>query len=255
MNIRVLGCSGGIGAGLRTTAILVDHDILIDAGTGIGDLTLEELRKIRHVFLTHSHLDHTAGLPLFLDSVFDYCVGRPLKIYARDETIQALQDHMFNDVMWPDFSVLPEDDNPVMRYTSIAAGQKLTIEGREVTAVDVRHTVPSLGYCIEENDKVFAFSGDTRTNRTLWPVLNSFTNINVLVVEVSFPNYQEELAQKSGHYCPSTLAEDIQNLEHSPDIWVTAMKPGEEELIMEEVVAALPDRKVNALHAGVEFHL
>ena len=31
MRIRVLGCSGGIGAGARTSAMLVDNDVLIDA--------------------------------------------------------------------------------------------------------------------------------------------------------------------------------------------------------------------------------
>ena len=71
MRIRVLGCSGGIGAGSRTTALLVDDDVLIDAGTGIGDLALEDMDSIRHVFLTHSHLDHVAGLPMLADRIFD----------------------------------------------------------------------------------------------------------------------------------------------------------------------------------------
>ncbi len=255
MHIKVLGCSGGIGAGLKTTAILIDNDTAIDAGTGIGDLTLEELRKIRRVFLTHSHIDHVAGLPLFLDSVFDYRIGDPLELYARAETIQALKDHIFNDVIWPDFSVLPYDDEPVMRYNVIEAGQEVQLGDRLLTAVDVHHSVPSLGYCIQQNGNVFAFSGDTRTNRSLWPVLNSFPSINVLIIEVSFPNYQEDLAQNSGHYCPSTLAEDMQNLEHNPDIWVTAMKPGEEELIMEEVISAMPGRNIKQLKAGDEFVL
>ena len=55
MRIRTLGCSGGIGAGSRTSSLLIDNDVLIDAGTGIGDLSLEDLDSIRHVFLTHSH--------------------------------------------------------------------------------------------------------------------------------------------------------------------------------------------------------
>ena len=44
MKLRVLGCSGGIGGRhLRTTSLLVDNDILIDAGTGVGDVSLAEL--------------------------------------------------------------------------------------------------------------------------------------------------------------------------------------------------------------------
>ena len=70
MRLRVLGCSGGIGPGLRTTSYLLDDTILIDAGTGVGDLTMEEMCGVRHVFLTHSHLDHVAGLPLLIATVF-----------------------------------------------------------------------------------------------------------------------------------------------------------------------------------------
>ena len=62
MQIRILGCSGGVSANLRTTSLLVDGDVLIDAGTGVGDLSLEEMSRIQHVFLTHSHLDHIAIL-------------------------------------------------------------------------------------------------------------------------------------------------------------------------------------------------
>ena len=72
MKLRVLGCGGGIGGSfVHTTALLVDHDILIDAGTGLTTLTLAEMAQIEHVFITHSHLDHLAALPLMIDSVAD----------------------------------------------------------------------------------------------------------------------------------------------------------------------------------------
>ena len=116
MRIRVLGCSGGIGADARTTAILIDNDVLIDAGTGIGDLDLEDLDTIRHVFLTHAHLDHIAGLPLLADRIFDENFTTPLTVYAREETLAALQAHLFNGVIWPDFAQLPSEDNAMLRY-------------------------------------------------------------------------------------------------------------------------------------------
>jgi len=115
MRIRVLGCSGGIGAGARTTALLVDDDVLIDAGTGVGDLALEDIDSIRHVFLTHAHLDHVAGLPMLADRVFDENFDVPLTVYAREETLRAVQDHLFNGVIWPDFSRLPSAGNPMLR--------------------------------------------------------------------------------------------------------------------------------------------
>ena len=116
MRIRVLGCSGGIGAGARTSAMLVDDDVLIDAGTGIGDLELSDLDSIRHVFLTHAHLDHIAGLPMLADRIFEEDLELPLTVYGREETLRAVQDHLFNDVIWPDFSKLPSPESPSQRW-------------------------------------------------------------------------------------------------------------------------------------------
>jgi ribonuclease BN (tRNA processing enzyme) len=255
MQVRILGCSGGIGAGLKTTSILLDDDLLIDAGTGVGDLSLEELRRLRHVFLTHSHLDHVVGLPLFIDAAFEAYLEHPLQVHACQATINALREHLFNDVMWPDFSVLPSAADAVMQFMPLSAGQVLELGSRQIRAVDVKHAVPTLGYCVEAGGKVLAFSGDTTNNQTLWPVLNAYSNVDVLVIEVSFPNRQAELAEKSGHYCPRTFAQDLAKLEHDPAIWLTAMKPGEEELIMEEVRSELPGRTVRRLESGVVFYL
>ena len=69
MQIRVLGCSGSIAAGSRTTSFLLDETVLIDAGTGVGDLTLEEMVRIDHIVVTHSHLDHVLSIGLLADSV------------------------------------------------------------------------------------------------------------------------------------------------------------------------------------------
>lgn len=250
MRVRILGCSGGIGAGLRTTSILVDHDVLIDAGTGVGDLPREDLKQIRHVFLTHSHLDHTVGLPLFIDTVFEHCIANPVEIYARSETIQALKDHMFNWEMWPDFAALPDAGTAVLNYNPIRPGDRIEVEGRRMYAVEVKHSVPSLGYCVQSNGKVLAFSGDTTKNETLWPALNTYDKVDALIIEVSFPNAQQQLANQSGHYCPITVAEDLAKLDHEPTIWVTAMKPGEEDTIFAEVKNALNGREVHRLYSG-----
>lgn len=250
MRIRILGCSGGIGAGSRTSAMLVDDDVLIDAGTGIGDLSLEDIDSIRHVFLTHSHLDHIAGLPLLVDSVFDENFTVPLTVYAREETLIALRDHLFNDVIWPDFAKLPSAANPMLRYQVCSPGDTVTIEHREFYAIDVMHTVPTLAYTVRNSGGTFAVSGDTKTNETLWPVLNACDDLKVLIIEVSFPNEMERLAADSGHYCPRTLTRDLERLRHTPDIWLTGMKPGEEEVILEQVIEAAPDKNIRMLSRG-----
>src|SRR5579859_5602531 len=130
MRIKILGCSGGIGAELRTTSLLVDKDILVDAGTGIGDLTLDEMRHVRHVFLTHSHLDHTSCLPLLIDTIFD-SLKTPLTVYGREETLKAVKQYIFNWLMWPDFAELPEKHQPVLNYKPLALGSRTEIGGRQ----------------------------------------------------------------------------------------------------------------------------
>ncbi len=250
MRIQILGCSGGIGAGSRTSAMLIDNDVLIDAGTGIGDLALEEIDSIRHVFLTHAHLDHVAGLPMLADSVFDENFKEPLTVYAREETLRAIQDHLFNGVIWPDFARLPSAENPMLRYRVCSPGDTVTIGHRSFYAVDVMHTVPTLGYTVKNSGGVFAVSGDTKTNETLWPVLNACDDLRVLVIEVSFPDKMEKLAAESGHYCPRTLTKDLQRLNHSPEIWLTGMKPGEEETILEQVIKAAPGKNIKMLSPG-----
>jgi cAMP phosphodiesterase len=230
--------------------MLVDNDVLIDAGTGIGDLELDDLDSIRHVFLTHAHLDHIAGLPMLADRVFDENFEVPLTVYAREETLRAVQDHLFNDVIWPDFSRLPAPENPMLRYRVCSPGDTVTIGHRDFYAIDVMHSVPSLGFTVQNSGGAFAVSGDTKTNETLWPVLNACDDLRVLVIEVSFPDEMESLAIESGHYTPRSLTDDLKRLRHEPEIWLTGMKPGEEDRIFEQVRKAAPDKNIQMLSRG-----
>ena len=247
MNVRALGCSGGIGGELRTSCFRIDSDLLLDAGTGLGNLTLDEMRAIRHVFLTHSHLDHLAGLPLMLDSIFGD-IDSPLVLHARPETLDALREHVFNWVIWPDFSRLPNPEQPVLRFESMTPGETLELDGRRIRMIDVNHTVPGVAYCVESSTgKRFAYSGDTMNNDSLWEALNAVERLDVLVVECAFGNQDEALSRMAGHYCPRTLAEDLKKLRHGPDIYVTHLKPGAEERIFSELCSLVPDRRLHRL--------
>ena len=250
MHIRILGCSGGIGAGSRTSAMLIDDDVLLDAGTGIGDLELEDLFAIRHVFLTHAHLDHIAGLPMLIDSIFTEDVDVPVTVYGRQETLDAIKTHLFNWVIWPDFAELPSREKPMLRYAVCNPGDIVTIGHRDFRAIDVTHSVPSIGYTVKNSGGVFAVSGDTKTNKTLWPVLNACDDLKALVIEVSFPDELASLAETAGHYCPSTLCRDLELLNHEPEIWLTGMKPGEEKRIFSQVIAAAPHKNIRLLARG-----
>src|SRR5689334_15822365 len=135
MQIRVLGCSGSIGGECRTTSLLLDDDVLIDAGTGVGDLTLEELNAIDHILISHSHLDHVLAIGLLADSVMRRraAEGRgPIRVHALPETIAALRTHIFNGVIWPDFTRLPSAEHPMLEFAPFAIGDVLRLGEREV---------------------------------------------------------------------------------------------------------------------------
>ena len=140
MRLRILGCSGGIGGSLRTTSMLLDNDILIDAGTGVGDLSIDELSRIDHVFLTHSHLDHVTSIPFLVDSV-GWMRDKPLTVYAIEPTLEIIRQHLFNWKLWPDFTQIPEPGKPFLRYQPIAQGVTVSIEGRKLTALPANHVV------------------------------------------------------------------------------------------------------------------
>ena len=235
--------------------MLIDDDVLLDAGTGIGELSLDDLQSIRHVFLTHSHLDHIAGLPMLIDCLFTEEVDVPVTVYGRRETLDAIRTHLFNWVIWPDFARLPNERNPMLRYVECNPGDSITIGHRVFHAVDVTHSVPAIGYTVKNSRGAFAVSGDTKTNRTLWPALNECEDLKVLVIEVSFPDELAALAATAGHYCPRTLTRDLEMLQHDPDIWLTGMKPGEEERILAQVTAAMPRRRVRMLSRGTVIDL
>lgn len=254
MELSVLGCSGGVGANLRTTILKLDQQVLIDAGTGLGDLTLPEMEQIRHIFLTHSHLDHIASIPLLIDSIFDR-IKQPIVIHGLDVTISALKTHIFNNVIWPDFSILPNSENPVMKYQTMAPGEIVELNGNRIEMIPVNHIVPGVGYRVDTGKNVFAFSGDTTTNDSFWEVLNQYSKLDLLFVESAFPNREMDLCRRAGHYCPDMLANDILKLKHKPEIYITHNKPGDEEEIFRECQQLIKGHSVNRLTGGMKFEL
>ena len=235
MRLRVLGCSGGIGGRhLRTTSFLVDGDVLLDAGTGVGDLSLAELSLIDHIFVTHSHLDHVASIPFLADTVGGMR-GQPITVHATRETIAILKNHIFNWEIWPDFTQIPTPQAPFMRYEEIELGRTVTLAGRAFTPLPAIHTVPAVGYLLDSGKGSLVFTGDTGPNDALWTIVNRLGNLKYLIIETAFANKERELAELSKHLCPSMLAEELVKFERDAEIYVTHLKPGETELTMQEI--------------------
>ncbi len=236
MRVRVLGCSGGIGGRqLRTTSLLVDRDILIDAGTGVSELSLAELAAIDHVFITHSHLDHIAFLPLMIDSVADLR-DKPITIHAAAATLEAIRSHIFNWTIWPDFSEIAVRDRMVMQYETVSVGQKIAVgERRSITVLPAKHTVPAVGYLLDSGRASLVYTGDTTVNDQFWPFLNRLDNLRYLIIETAFANRDEAMARASKHLCPHLLGSELDRLTVPAEIFITHLKPGQIDLIMAEI--------------------
>ena len=259
-SLQVLGCSGGIGKDLRTTSFLLNDNILIDAGTGVGDLSLEQLRKIDYLFLTHSHLDHVCSLPFMLDAV-GMSRSKPLKVFGISETIEALQDHIFNNVIWPDFTKIPSAENPCVVFETIEINQTISVGKVHITALPVRHSIPGNAYWIDSGEGALVYTGDTGPSKAFWNAMNDKVNqsasnqgndyLKHLIIETSFTNAEHELATLSGHYHPQSLATDLEGFEADCPIWITHLKPDESTKIMQEITSHISSKStVQALTNG-----
>jgi ribonuclease BN (tRNA processing enzyme) len=271
MILNVLGCSGSIAAGCKTTAFLLDDDILIDAGTGVGDLTLEALARIDHIVISHSHLDHVLSIGLLAD-----CVMRvrslpergPIRVHALPETIAALRTHIFNGVIWPDFTRLPSAEQPMLELIAFSVGEMLELNGKRIEVLSASHTVPAVGFAVEcsaasigtaeggqsQAPGWWVFTGDTGPNPLLWERLRAMKVVH-LVIETAFSDEERHLARISRHLCPAALGHELAHLEGSVDVHITHIKPGEMEAVMSEIGRLKSPHRIHALTAGQVMHI
>jgi ribonuclease BN (tRNA processing enzyme) len=218
--------------------LLVNQAVLIDAGTGVGDLSLDEMSRISEVFLTHSHLDHVCGLAFMADNLFGL-IEHPLHVHATPETLATLREHLFNWRLWPDFTQLPDAQHPSVVFHPLPTAISRMASGLRFTAFEVTHTVPAVGYAVEGAEGVFAFSGDTTAGPCLWQFLNTLPRLDKLMIDVAFADEDAALGGISKHFTPSLLASELAGLRHRPRLYLTHHKPGTEQDIVRECRQAL----------------
>lgn len=256
MKIEILGCSGGMGANQHTTCIRIDGDTLIDAGTGLGSLTQGELARIKQIFLTHAHLDHICFLPLLIDNLFDK-LDQPIEVYALAEVIDTVHQHIFNWSIWPDFTMLPDREKPVLRFNTITPWQTIDTGALRLLPFPSDHVVPTCGYQVNKaGSPSFVFTSDTTYSPSIIAHLNRLDPIHTLMVECAMPDDMEKLAKLSKHLTPSMLAQLLDELTHRPEhVWISHLKPSYTRQIIGELRERLPDQNLVVLGCGQQFEL
>ena len=249
MKLKVLGPHGGELPGCKSTCFLIDDVLALDAGSLTSTLHLEELARVEDILLTHSHFDHVKDLPMLADLL----VGlrdKPVTIHSNTECIDTLKKNLFNNVLWPDFTVIPDKQRPVFKLRKFKSGASVKIGGYHVKSVPVAHPVESCGFVVTKNGSSLAISGDTGPTEKFWKVLNKEKDLRVLLLETSFPNALQDLADISGHFTPRTMEQELQKFDRRDvEVLLYHLKPAFVDQLRREV-RHLP---VRVLELGDEF--
>lgn len=226
MKINVLGCSGAEFPGHNPSGFLLNGKVLFDAGTLTHVLDRREQSKITHIFITHAHLDHIRDISFLADNIIVEKRKQRVNIISISPVIRTIKKNLLNNSLWPDFSMIPDYENAVLRYGIMKEGEELKVEGNRISAYRVHHSVPAVGYLVEDrNNKRFFYTGDTGPTDSTWKKIGD-RKLDCLIIEVSFPNRMSEMAAITGHLTSKLLKAEIGKLKHMPDrIFITHPKP------------------------------
>ena len=236
MKFRVLGCSGGQVPGQQLSSYLVNEDLLIDAGSTTAVLNLKAQSKIKNVLVTHAHLDHVMSLATLADNLFG--IDGVIRVWGLQDVLAGLRASFFNDTLWPDFTRITGDgqSSPVLSFRPMTPGKTAAIDGLKVTAIPVHHAVTSTAFFVENQHAVLLHVGDTGPTERIWEMARKKKKLRAVVLEASFPNRLQEIADLSQHLTPRTLAAEAGKLGRpSVPIFVTHLKPQYRSEIIEEI--------------------
>lgn len=211
------------------TSFLVGGNVAVDAGAITRTLTIEEQLTVQHVVITHTHMDHTTSLPFLIENIFGRAT-EPVAIYCTKSVLGAVRRHLFNNDTWPDFSRIPNQIYPSVRFEVIEHEVPFNIKTAdgdelEITAIPVNHVVPTVGLLLRQGGSSVLFTSDTGPTDRIWEVANTTDDLAAVITECSFPNRMQQVADVSLHLTPQTLAGEIEKLERQLPVLLYHFKP------------------------------
>jgi ribonuclease BN (tRNA processing enzyme) len=236
---------------LSTT--LINDTIALDAGCVGFHCSAQDQARVRHVLLTHTHMDHLASLPIFVENAYE---GRtdPVTIYGSSAVLDCCQRDLFNDRLWPDFIALSRGPTRFLRLAPFEPGQTLELEGLRITAVALDHVVPTVGYIVSDDRAAVAFVSDTGPTEEIWRRVNATPNLQAVFLEATFPTSMTWLAEVSKHLTPTTLAGELGKLDRPVRVIVVHIKARfRAEVIRELDSLGLPNLEIGQFNTSYVF--
>ena len=233
------------------TSYLINDTFAIDAGSLGISLDLPAQRKIKHVLLSHAHIDHLATLPIFLENT-EELTGPRVTIHGSEAVLDGLRRHIFNDCVWPDLIHATLNSQPFFHLAALEAGRTLEIAGVRITPVPVTHVVPTMGFLLEEGDAAVVLPIDTGPTEELWQYANALPKVSAVFLEATFPNSMDELARIAKHLTPRMFAEEVRKLACPAKAIAIHIKASlYDEVVQELQSLGLPDLEIGM--PGVEY--
>ena len=251
MKIQVLGGHGGLAKGLGTTSFLIDDKLLLDAGAVASTLSVEEQTRIDYILISHCHLDHIKDLAFICDNCFGLR-QKPFEVYTHATVKKIIKDHLLNNVVWPDFTTLPNLENPTMRIHDVPAEKTFELGEYKITPVKVNHDYDAMGFIIEKGNSSVLFTVDTGPTERIWEIGKKIKNLKAIFTEVSFPNDLQSVADISHHHTPQTILNELSKMPTDVPIILTHLKPNYRQSILEEM-GKLGEKRIKILEKDGEI--
>ena len=253
MKIKVLGCSGSETIGHNPPGFLVNDTVMLDAGTITAALSIEAQSRITDIFISHTHLDHIKSMLFLADNVIGR-IKKPVNVHSIPAVLDAISKHLMNDLIWPDFTKIPTPKNPVLAYAPFAAMKSIRVAGLTIKAIPMNHPVPAVGFLVGDGKTSFLYTADTGPNEAIWREAAKVKNLQAIIVDTSFPNMLEGIADASGHFTPRQLAADLEKAKVSVQvpIYIYHIKPVHKTKVIAEL-RSLGRKSVKILQEGKTY--
>ena len=215
--------------------LIVDDAVAFDAGSLALACTDRQRDNVRDVVISHVHLDHIAGLPLYIDDLYS-TLQSPVRVHVTDEMAEALERDIFNWTIYPRFSELANNSGPVLEYKIFGQGNSFPAAHLNVLPLAVNHSVQSFGFLVEGEGASIAITGDMAHTGDIWSVLMERSNLSAVFIECAFPNELGDLAETSHHMTPARLAVELEQFDRADvPIFVLNIKPMYRDNILEQL--------------------